>query len=426
VLDTLDSLVRKSLVSAEQVRGRTRYRLLETIRQFAEDQLAATGTIHEIRDRHAAYYAERAVAHWELWDGPDQAVALDWVDAELANLRAGFRWAHDLSELDTASAIAAHAAVLGYELGRFEPLGWAEELLPAATAADLARLPRLYTAASLCLHIGRPDDGIGYARTAVGLEAQPRYDPYPHGLSSYWEGLSHLYAGRAEQALAIYTALDARAGPAHVYGRCGRTHALGVLHRWEEAAAIAEETLADARAHGNPLLIVHALYAHGLAHTISDPARALDSYEEGLIYTREHRARFIEAVFARQAAHLATVQGDLDRALTLQDSVIESFHLSGTLTDLGITLFNLAETFRRLDRLEIAATIYGSATKLSATSRSHLPGELRAALGDTGFDRCAAAGAAMEPAEAARYARQQIQVAQHERAMEAPRARDAR
>ena len=57
VLDTLDSLVRKSLVSADQVGGHTRYRLLETIRQYAEDQLAATGTIHEVRDRHAAYYA---------------------------------------------------------------------------------------------------------------------------------------------------------------------------------------------------------------------------------------------------------------------------------------------------------------------------------------------------------------------------------
>ncbi len=202
-------------------------------------------------------------------------------------------------------------------------------------------------------------------------------------MSSFWEGLGHLYAGRAEQALAIFTALAARTGPAHVYGRCGQTHALGVLHRWEEAAAIAEETLAAARAHGNPLLVIEALYAHGLAYTTSDPARALDSYEQGLDYTREHRARLIETVFARQAAHLATVQGDLDRALKLQDSVIESFHQSGTLTDLGLTLFNVAATFRRLERLEIAATLYGSATRLSATSCSHLPGELRAVLGDS-------------------------------------------
>ena len=45
--------------------GHARYGMLETIRQFAEDQLAATGTIDEVRDRHARYFAEQAVAHWD-------------------------------------------------------------------------------------------------------------------------------------------------------------------------------------------------------------------------------------------------------------------------------------------------------------------------------------------------------------------------
>ena len=50
--------------------GHARYGMLETIRQFAEEQLAATGTIDEVRDRHARYFAEQAVAHWDVWDGP--------------------------------------------------------------------------------------------------------------------------------------------------------------------------------------------------------------------------------------------------------------------------------------------------------------------------------------------------------------------
>ena len=45
VLDVLDSLVRKSLVTAEQTQGHARYGLLETIRQFAEERLAASGAI---------------------------------------------------------------------------------------------------------------------------------------------------------------------------------------------------------------------------------------------------------------------------------------------------------------------------------------------------------------------------------------------
>ena len=60
-------------------------------------------------------------------------------------------------------AIAAHTTMLALPLHRFEPVGWAEELLPAATAADLRQLPRLYTAASLCSYTVAPSDGGRYA-----------------------------------------------------------------------------------------------------------------------------------------------------------------------------------------------------------------------------------------------------------------------
>lgn len=72
MLDLLDSLVRRSLVTTQQLRDHTRYGLLETIRQFAEDQLAATGVIADVRDRHARYYAATVVEQWAIWDGPRQ------------------------------------------------------------------------------------------------------------------------------------------------------------------------------------------------------------------------------------------------------------------------------------------------------------------------------------------------------------------
>jgi predicted ATPase len=253
VLDVLDSLVRKSLVTAQQTGGRTRYGLLETIRQFAEDQLGATGSIEQMRDRHATYYAEQAVAHWGLWDGIQQRVALDWLDAELANLRVGFRWATDRGQLATAAAIAAHATMLGWALQRFEPVGWAEELLPAAIVADLVQLPRLYAAASVCTITGRPDDALGHAESAVRLAADPRYDPFPGGWSSYWAAVAEAIAGRYERALEICAHLAAQSGLAGVWGLCGQTQLLAVLGgRYGDATVIAEETVAAARVRANP------------------------------------------------------------------------------------------------------------------------------------------------------------------------------
>ena len=52
-LDLLDALVRKSLLVADRSSGRTRFSMLETIRQFAEEQLAACGSATEARTAHA-------------------------------------------------------------------------------------------------------------------------------------------------------------------------------------------------------------------------------------------------------------------------------------------------------------------------------------------------------------------------------------
>ena len=105
---------RKSLVTVERRGGHARYSMLETIRQFAEGELVGVGMAAEVRQRHARYFADQAVTYWALWNGPRQRVALDWVDVEFSNLRAGFRWAADQGDLAAAVTIAAHSAMLGW------------------------------------------------------------------------------------------------------------------------------------------------------------------------------------------------------------------------------------------------------------------------------------------------------------------------
>jgi predicted ATPase/class 3 adenylate cyclase len=147
VLRHLDSLVRKSLVVAHHSAATTRYGVYETIRQFAADRLADAGQEGQARDAHAAYFSRRAVEEWGRWDGPGWRDAVDWVEGELDNLRAGFRWSAERGHVEVATDIAAHAALMGFSVQLFETVAWAEELLDAAAAADVPRLPRLYTAA---------------------------------------------------------------------------------------------------------------------------------------------------------------------------------------------------------------------------------------------------------------------------------------
>ena len=102
VLDLLDALVRKSLLVADRSAGRTRFSMLETIRQFGEDQLVARGEAASTRAAHARHFAGREADILAVWDSPRQRDAYTWFTVELANLRTAFRWAADHGDLDDA------------------------------------------------------------------------------------------------------------------------------------------------------------------------------------------------------------------------------------------------------------------------------------------------------------------------------------
>ena len=175
MLDLLDALVRKSLLVADRSSGRTRFSMLETIRQFAEEQLVARGEATEARTAHARYFAGREADILALWDSPRQQEAYDWFTVELANLRTAFRWAADHGDLDVAAPIATYAAFLGSLVENYEPIAWAEELIEPARAADHPRLASLYAMATQCWIVGRMDEAVRYSEAGqVVFDQRPR------------------------------------------------------------------------------------------------------------------------------------------------------------------------------------------------------------------------------------------------------------
>ena len=264
VFDLLDSLVRKSLITVESQAGHARYGVLETIRQFAEEQLAATGDARDTRDRHATYYAERAIAHWTLWDGPRQPVAVDWVDTEFANLRAGFTWSAD-HDLATAAAIAAHTTFMAYTLQRFEPVSWVETILAAPGAIDLAFLPRLYTAATACQYTGRVDAALQYADAALALQDDHRYDPFEAAWTRIWQGNAHRLAGHHDEFMQIVSELSDQRGVGQVWALSMLLYTSPVVaaDQAAEARANADATIRTVRNHGNPYYIALATVGYG-------------------------------------------------------------------------------------------------------------------------------------------------------------------
>jgi predicted ATPase/class 3 adenylate cyclase/DNA-binding NarL/FixJ family response regulator len=419
VLRHLDSLVRKSLVVADHSTAKTRYRLYETIRQFAVDRLTEAGQRDGARDAHAAHFARRAVGEWEGWDGPGWRDAVDWVELELDNLRAGYRWSTARGQMEVATDIAAHAALMGFSVQLFETIAWAEELLDAASSADVARLPRLYTGTGYACFAGRPDAARRNAHRATELEADDRYDPCEPGYSMFIEALGQVYCGDLDRYVELTGEVAKRYGTERGYGLASYVDGLQSAGRVNEALALTEQSVAAARDLGNPYWIAYALWIAGMAFSRSDSRRALAAWDEGVAFVREHRVHFFEGFLARDAARLHTSDGEPEAALVLFGDAIESFRRAGNVPQLIITLASVPALFERLERFEAAATLLGAMSR-HESSFHHVPEladlqrRLASKLGSKRTEELVAEGASFDLGATAVYAGQQINTARRD------------
>jgi hypothetical protein len=142
-------LVDKSLVVADDTGGRMRYRLLETVRQYALEKLGESGEADAVRARHRDYYTAMAA----LLDAPaatGHQQRVEQAEIEIDNLRAAFAWSQENSDVERALQIASSLQPLWLTRGRLrEGLSWIDaaladldtagrEVAPAVLARALA------------------------------------------------------------------------------------------------------------------------------------------------------------------------------------------------------------------------------------------------------------------------------------------------
>src|SRR6185503_1893040 len=331
VLDLLDALVRKSLVVADPSSGRTRYSMLETIRQFAEEQLVQAGEAAEVRTAHAHYFAAREADVLSLWDSPRQREAYRWFMLELANLRTAFRWAADHDDIDSAATIATYAAFLGTLVEQYEPLGWAEELIEPARALQHRRLAALHTMATQVYLIGRIDDAIRHSESTVQcLTSNGHFDDVPFGHGTY-HGSPYIATGQPERwADACRLQLEL-SDDSHAHARASLAMALSLEGAENEAIAVERGVVAIAEATRNPHSISQAFLAAGLVHRYADPAAALAALRKALQIAQESGNRFDESHTAVVLSQLEVRHGAPESALDHLALAIRNYQDSGNI-----------------------------------------------------------------------------------------------
>jgi hypothetical protein len=233
VLDLLTGLVDKSLVLVEGQGADARYRLLETIRQYAGEKLLAAGEAEAVRDRHRDWYLGLAEQAKPELIGPKQADWLDRLEQERDNLRAVLEWALERGLGELALRLAGAVWRLWYV--RDNPGEGREWLLrvlaaPGAVAPTRARAEVLDGAFEMVMR-SRADDPV--------------------------------VARLGEECLAIYRSLGDRRGAA--WALChlaNHANEAGDTTRAEELAA---EALTAAREADAPWVVAQVLEALGKA-----------------------------------------------------------------------------------------------------------------------------------------------------------------
>jgi predicted ATPase len=416
ILEVLDALVRKSLLVTERSSGGTRFSMLETIRQFAEEQLVARGEASEIRAAHSRYFAGREADIMALWDSPRQREAHDWFTIELANLRTAFRWAADQGDLDVAATIATYAGWLGAGVQTYEPIAWAEELIEPAGAVDHPRLTFLYVIASMCYTTGRIEAAVRYSDAGQIVLGRSR-EALPYAIEGML-GALYLAIGQPERLAELCRAQLARRRDTHVHIRAYLVTALAVAGSGGEAMDSADGLIEAAEATGNPSLLAFALGAYGAAFRDADPVGALNALGRGLVIAQDSGNRAVASALALFLARLEAEHGATVSAFDHLTLAIRNYHDSGDTTTIRVPLASLAALFDRLGRYEPAATIAGFAlSPIAATTVPEITTaitHLREVLGDPAYEALARKGETMTTAAMATYAYDQIDQARTE------------
>jgi predicted ATPase/DNA-binding CsgD family transcriptional regulator len=250
VLDQLTLLVDKSLVVADDSRGRTRYRLLETVRQYAAEKLGESGEADAVRARQRDHYTAMA-AVLDAPAGSDYEHRLEQADIEIDNLRAAFAWSRENSAIELALALASSLQPLWQARGRIrEGRAWFDTAL-----ADL--------------DAQHPEVAAAVRARALGDKAV--LDTWAGGAAS---------TDQAEQALAIARDVDDPVLLARTLTACG--FIAGAGYNSEVARACFSEAIGLARAVDDRwrLSRILALQAQG-AEIAGDLPRMRAAGEEG-------------------------------------------------------------------------------------------------------------------------------------------------
>ena len=387
VLDTIDGLTRlvdRSLVIVD--RGpTTRYRMLETIRQYAREKLIAGGEAFAIADRHLAFFCAMAETASPELRGPSMVDWLDRIDSDLENVGAAIEWG---LESDPATALRMGVALFDYWVAR-EPSPENQQRVVAGVAAarHLAAGPPEPDASQLSLAVrylggaatkwslsGRAEIAVGWADDAMRL-SEGVDDPATSIAALKGRATSSIFsAARVDLQVFLDEAVRLAAMIGDDYSVAFIASGIAVSlasFESERVSHLLETGLGAAHRSGNPHVI--ALTSMGQGTLLA----RLGRFDEARVLFQEAIDRFSETGDERlveacrsELAHAIRRSGQVGEALALYRVTIAGWVRSGNRGAVAHQLENIAFALIASGVLERAARLIGAAAAIRAKDHS--------------------------------------------------------
>jgi predicted ATPase/class 3 adenylate cyclase len=293
VMDLVTGLVSRSLVVAEDSDLGTRFRLLETIRQYGEERLADWGETESVLTRHARFYADLSTRAAEHLYGPEQLVWAKQINVERDNIRSALAHAIDANDgVLAVQLVANHSHHHSYAgMGEVFEIP-ASRVIDLPNARDETGYPRVLMAAAWHAHLrGALDRADELSKEAIETHSRlPATRRLPRVEWDAWslKAMAALAAGDYADALSAYTraselaAADGYPGLAAISLAVGVNTALLGGGEVQEANDKAAEALALARQSGMHAAIVISLNSLALTLVDIDPERARALLQESI------------------------------------------------------------------------------------------------------------------------------------------------
>ena len=429
-LDLLSNLVDKSLVVTEESghAGETRYRLLETIRQYAREKLLESGESSAARELHLEYFLDLAVEAESKLMGPPMLQMLDQLEAELDNIRAALEWALGRSP-ETALQLAASLTYFWQGRGHItEGRRWLSEALSQAEerAQQALKAKALYSSGVLTFAQGE----LIAARAALtesvrlGREAGKQRTLVMAlvmlGFTVIWLGDATTAESVIQEGMSIAQKTEYKLGIGLMLG-VRANEAAAFAHDFTAAQAYSEEGLRLIREVGNPFFTAITIMGSGsqaLAQGHYAEARARLEESEKLFY--ELGDRHMALGVQSERAHIERQLGNYARALELYHQSILAWQELGHRVSLAREFECLAFIACTQSQLQRAARLLGAAesirenlnSPMTATERVEYDqnvSTLRAQMKQSDFATAWAEGRAMTLEQAIEFALKETQ-----------------